>query len=197
MSTRRGLLVLLVAGVLWGLSEIFLGDVFYRFHMPFRSAALTSIGIAILVVGRFIFDRPGSSFAASAITAGLRCLVPKLYICHLVAITLEGCAFDMSWTYLRAGRHASVRRAWLASAISVYAGFLSFGLISAYAFRFGRWVEAGLSGVLEYAIRSGTVSVVILAALVPLAVVAGRRLVSTYRAAFEETGKQRAEITQA
>ena len=56
MSKRIRILTFIAVGVLWGLSEIFLGDVFYRFHIPMRAATLTAIGITIMVAGRLISD---------------------------------------------------------------------------------------------------------------------------------------------
>jgi hypothetical protein len=186
MPRKTGILVIILAGLVWGLSEVFLGDVFYRFHFPMRAALLTAIGMAILVAGRLIYDRPGSSLASAVIASALRCLVPKLYVCHLIAITLEGCAFDASWSALRAGETRSMRRTWLASAIAVYVGFFSFGLAGAYLFSFKRWVIAGLGGIAQWGFRSGTVSALLLVGLVPVAVLAVRRLVAA-RSHSEET----------
>jgi hypothetical protein len=170
------------------MSEVFLGDLFYKFHVPMRAANLTAIGMAFLVVGRLVYDRPGSSLASAVIAGALRCLVPKLYVCHLIAITLEGCAFDASWSALRAGETRSIKRAWLASAIAVYVGFFSFGLAGGYLFSFRRWVVAGLGGITQWALRSGTVSALLLVGLVPVAVLAVRR-VAAARSHSEDTSR--------
>lgn len=176
MTKKIGILIFVVVGLLWGLSEIILGDVFYRFQIPMRAAMLTAVGMALLALGRLASDRPGTSLAAAIIAGALRCLVPKLYICHFIAVALEGCVFDVSWTALRAGETRSLRRAWLSAAIAAYVGFLSFGFIGAYGFQFGRWVVAGPGGIAAWALKSGTVSTVLLIGLVPLAVIAARRL---------------------
>ena len=147
MSKKTGLVVVVAAGGLWGLSEIFLGDVFYKFNIPMRAASLTAIGMMLLVMSRLVFDRPGSSIAAALLAGALRCLVPKLYICHFLAIAIEGFAFDASWTLLRAREKHSLRRSWLSAVIATYAGFVAFGFLGAYAFGFGRWVQAGPAGV--------------------------------------------------
>ena len=177
MSKRAGLIVVVAAGVLWGLSEIFLGDVFYRFHIPMRAASLTAIGMMLLVVSRYIYDRPGSSIAAALIAGALRCLVPKLYICHFLAIAFEGVALDASWTALRAGEANSLKKAWFSAAIATYAGFAAFGFLGAYVFGFGRWVQAGPAGILLWALRSGTFASILLIGLVPVAALIARRLV--------------------
>jgi hypothetical protein len=176
MCGKRGLTIILVAGALWGLTEIFVGDLFYKFHVPFRSAALTSLGITVLIVARLVLDKPGTSLAAGLVAAGLRCLVPKLYICHAVAITVEACAFDGAWTALRAGEKGTLRRIWLTNAAAVYSGFLCFGLVGLYHFGFGRWVEAGLGGVIQYSLRSGTISSLLLVPLTALAAMSARNL---------------------
>jgi len=176
MSRRAGIVAVVAAGVIWGLTEVFVGDVFYRFHLPMRGASLTALGMAILVMARFLYDRPGTSVAAALIAASLRCLVPKLYICHFIAIALEGAAFDISWSALVAGRGRSLRRAWASSASGAFAGFLSFGFTGAYAFGFGRWVEAGPVGIIAWSARSGAFSSLLLLGLVPLAALVAARL---------------------
>jgi hypothetical protein len=174
MSRRTGVAVVILAGVVWGLVEVFAGDVFYKFHIPMRGASLTALGLAILVAGRMIYDRPGTSLATAAIAGAIRCLVPSLFICHMVAITLEGAALDLSWTAMRAGEKHSVKRAWLSATIGAFAGFFSFGLTGAYVFGFGRWVEAGLTGIAAWTLRSGAFSSLLLLGLVPLAALAVR-----------------------
>jgi len=169
MSKRAGLIVIIAAGILWGLGEIFLGDVFYRFHIPMRAASMTAIGLALLVIGRLAYDRPGSSTAAALLAGALRCLVPKLYICHFTAIALEGFVFDASWTALRAGEKHSLRRAWLSASIAAFVGFAAFGFLGAYVFGFGRWVAAGPVGILAWTVKSGAFASVLLLGLVPVA----------------------------
>jgi hypothetical protein len=176
MSKKVSIVAIVATGILWGLSEIFLGDVFYKFHIPMRAASLTAIGIALLIIGRLVSDRPGSSVAAALIAGALRCLVPKLYICHYVAIGLQGCAFDASWTALKAGEKHSLKRAWLSAAVAAYVGFLSFGFLGAYAFGFGRWVQAGAGGILTWSLRSGSFAAILLIGLVPVASLAARHV---------------------
>ena len=178
MSKRVGIIAVVAAGVVWGLSEVFIGDVFYRFHVPMRAASLTALGLAILAMARFIYDRPGTSVAAALLAGAIRCLVPKLFICHMVAIALEGAAFDLSWSAMRAGERHSLRRAWLSAVIGTFAGFFSFGLTGAYVFGFRRWVEAGVPGIATWSLRSGAFSSLLLLALVPLAALAARRLMA-------------------
>lgn len=176
MSRKAGLLVILLTGLVWGLSEIFVGDVFYKFHVPFRSGSLTAIGMALLVVSRMVYDRPGSSLGAGVLAGLIRCLVPKVYLCHLVAIALEGCAFDATWTALRAGERQTLRRAWITGAVAVYTGFLAFGFASIYLFRFEKWVAGGVTGTLVWTLKAGSFGVGLFLVLAPLALVAGRKL---------------------
>jgi hypothetical protein len=181
MSKKWGIAVVLAAGIGWGLSEVFLGDVFYRFHVPLRAGSLTAIGMAVLVAGRLLSDRPGSSLGAALVAGAIRCLVPKLFICHFIAIALEGCAFDASWTAFKAGERRSLMKAWLSSAIGAYVGFLAFGFVGAHVFGFARWVAAGPVGIFEFGLRSGTASAILLAGLVPLAALAARKAVAAHR----------------
>jgi hypothetical protein len=186
MSRRAGIAVVIIAGAVWGLAEVFVGDVFYRFHVPMRAASLTAIGLAILILARLVNDRPGTSLAAAILAGAVRCLVPKLFICHMVAIAIEGAAFDLSWSALRAGEKHSLKRAWLSAAIGAFVGFLSFGLVGAHAFGFQRWVEAGFSGIAAWTVRSGAFSALLLLALVPLAALAARRITAAVPSKLEE-----------
>ncbi len=175
MGRRAKVVVVIAAGVLWGLSEIFIGDIFYRYHIPMRGASLAALGMMILVIARLLHDRFGSSIVIALIAGGLRCLVPRLYICHFVAIALEGFAFDAMWILLRAGQSKSTRRAWLATVLGVYSGFFAFALASIYLFKFARWVAGGITGSALWTLRSGSLAAVLLLGLVPLAMaVAGR-----------------------
>jgi thiamine transporter ThiT len=176
MSKKTGALVIVLTGLVWGVTEIFLGDVFYRFHVPFRSATLTGLGLCLLVIGRLALDRPGSSLAAGVLSGFIRCLVPKVYICHAVAIAMEACAFDLTWSLLRAGERQTLRRAWLSGAVAIYSGLLAFGVVSLYWFKFGKWVAGGLPGVGLYALKSGSFAAVVFIVLSPLAVWAGRQV---------------------
>ncbi len=169
MSKRAGLIVIIAAGILWGLSEIFLGDVFYKFHIPMRAASMTVIGLLLLTIGRFAYDKPGSSIATALLAGALRCLVPKLFICHFTAIALQGFVFDASWTALRAGEKNSIRRAWLSAALATFVGFAAFGFLGAYVFGFGKWVAAGPIGILAWTMKSGAFASVLLLGLVPVA----------------------------
>jgi hypothetical protein len=99
----------------------------------------------------------------------MRCLVPRLFICHFSAIALLGFVFDISWTLLRAGEKHSLRRAWLSASAAAFFGFAAFGFLGAYVFGFGRWVAAGPIGILAWTAKSGAFASVILLGLVPLA----------------------------
>lgn len=186
MSRKTGIIVVIAAGAVWGLTEVFVGDVFYKFQIPMRAASLTAMGLAILVMARLVYDRPGSSVAAAVLAGALRCLVPKIYICHMIAIALEGAAFDLSWSAMRAGEKHSLRRAWLSAAAATFVGFFSFGLVGAYAFGFRRWLETGLIGIASWSLRSGALSSLLLLGLVPLAALAARKITAGVPAQFEE-----------
>lgn len=176
MSKKAGLLTVLITGLVWGLVEIYVGDVFYKFHIPFRSAILTASGMGLLVIARRVFDKPGSSLAAGVIAGVLRCAVPKVYICHAVAIAIEGCAFDATWTGLRAGERQTLKRAYLTGAIAIYSGLFAFGLAGIYWFKFGKWVAGGLSGVGLYCLRSGSMALAAFIILAPIALRAAKAL---------------------
>lgn len=176
MSKKTALLVIVLTGVVWGLVEISVGDLFYKFHVPFRSGTLTAVGMGLLVVGRMVYDRPGASLGAGVLAGAVRCLVPKVYICHAIAIAIEGCAFDATWSALRAGERQTLRRALVAGAVAIYSGFFAFGLASLYLFKFGKWMESGLAGVGGWTLTSGSIAFAVFLAIAPLGLLAGRRI---------------------
>jgi len=187
MSKKTGLLLIVLTGAVWGLVEIFLGDVFYKFHVPFRSGTLTAIGMGLLFTARMVYDRPGSSLGAGVLAGAFRCLVPHVYVCHAIAIAIEGCAFDVTWSALRAGERQTLRRGWLAGAVAIYSGFFAFGLASLYLFKFGKWMESGLAGVGQWTLTSGSIALAIFVALAPLAMLAGRKAAAQFPAGSEAT----------
>ncbi len=182
MKLKLRILIIATAGILWGLSEIFVGDVFYHYHIPMRGASLTALGIMILIIARLLYNRFGTSIAIGLIAGGLRCLVPKVYICHMVAIALEAFAFDVAWSALRAGKTRSARRIWLASLLGIYSGLFTFGLVSIYIFKFGKWVAGGISGSAVWTLQSGSFSALLLVGLVPLGMALAGRLERSSRA---------------
>ncbi len=186
MNKRTKILAVVLAGITWGLSEIFIGDLFYKFHLPYRSASLTALGFAFLIGARLVVNRRGTSLGATAIAALIRGLVPNVYLCHLVGILLEGCAFEVSWTLLVRQEVHSRRRIWLASSIAAIAGFFIFGLASAYYFGFGKWVDRGVFGLVEFALRRGIASSILLAGLVPLIALAEKKIADAYEVYGED-----------
>jgi hypothetical protein len=176
MSKKVGLLIILLTGLVWGLAEIFVGDVFYKFHVPFRSGSLTALGMALLIISRMVYDRPGASLGAGVVAGAIRCLVPKIYLCHLVAISLEGCTFDLVWSALRAGERQTLWRAWVAGTLAIYSGFLAFGAASIYLFKFQKWIAGGMGGVGAWTLKSGSFGVAVFIVLAPVALKVGRLL---------------------
>ncbi|MGQ9603528.1 MAG: hypothetical protein ACUVUU_04895 [bacterium] len=169
MKNKKTIAAIVIPGVLWGFSEIYIGDLFYRFHIPMRAAFLTSIGMTILIVARLLSDRFGSSTGTAVLAGVIRCLIPKAYICHLVAIAFEGFVFDVTWTAIKAGRERSMRKIWLTSVTASYLGSLAFVLLSTYFFKFGKWVNGGLLGGVGWVLKTGGVAAIVLCGLVPVA----------------------------
>jgi hypothetical protein len=169
MRNKKVIASVLIAGAIWGFSEIFVGDLFYRFHIPMRAAFLTAAGMTILVVARLLYDRFGTSTGAAVLAGVIRCLVPKAYICHLVAIAVEGFVFDLTWTAIKAGEQRSVKKMWLASSLASYLGSFCFAVLSIYLFRFGKWVSGGFSGGAFWSIKTGSLASILLLGLVSVA----------------------------
>lgn len=167
MKSKAIIATIFVSGVVWALSEIYLGDLFYRFHIPMRAAVLTAVGMTILVISRLLCDRLGVATGSAILAGVIRCLVPRANICHLVAIALQGFIFDLIWTAVKAGEKRSLSRAWLSAISGSYLGSFGFVVLSIYFFKFGRWVAAGFWGGTEWAIKTGSMASLLLSAFVP------------------------------
>lgn len=168
MKSKAIVATVFISGVLWALSEIYLGDLFYKFHIPMRAAVLTAVGMTILVIWRLLYDRLGVSTGSAILAGVIRCLVPRANICHFVAIALQGLVFDLTWTAVKAGQKRSLSRAWLAAISGSYLGSFGFVVLSIYFFKFGRWGAAGFWGGAEWAIKTGSMASLLLSGFVPI-----------------------------
>jgi len=167
---RNILWTVVIFGTLWGLSEAMLGGWLYAHDVPYASVPLTVIGLGLLCVARALCDRPGTSAAIGAVAMLFKFLNLPFFACHIAAIFLLGASFDLCVSLVpRRGRVPAV-------AAGVYLGYLSFGLIITYVFRYSRWPEGGMMKILHYVGVGGSMAAVASAALSPLWFALGRRM---------------------
>ncbi|MFQ5960568.1 MAG: hypothetical protein ACE5MG_04170 [Candidatus Methylomirabilales bacterium] len=68
----RELVYIGIFGALWGGVEMSLGSVLHALGVPFTGTVLTGIGMTIVLTGRCIVPRPGSTFMIGVVTALLK-----------------------------------------------------------------------------------------------------------------------------
>jgi len=177
---RRTILVVLLCGTIWGLSEATLGGWLYAKGDGavvgwMKPVILSAIGLAVLAAGRACEPRPGSSAAIGALAMLFKFLNAPFFACHLLGIFLLGLAFDVAWTAAR-GRHRP-----LIGAAAAYLGFGAFAFIITWVIRYHWWYDAGWPKVARYVGLSGTITAAAAAVLVPLGFRLGRRIITADR----------------
>ena len=171
---QRHLLVILLCGGAWGLSEALLGD--WMFDAGMKLAApvvLAVIAFAILTVARIHAPLVGSSAAIGALAMVFKFFNSPFFACHLLAIFLLGAAYDVVFSLAR-GRARPV-----AAAAATYLGFALFAVTITYVVRYQYWNTAK---VLQYVGVLATIAAACNAAAVPLSHWLTRRLSDRARA---------------
>lgn len=92
----KELTVVAALGALWGSVEIGLGSLLHVWNAPFIGLILGTIGIAIVLVGRVVVPRPGSTLAIAVVAALLKALsVGGVVLSPMIAIVMEGLIADV------------------------------------------------------------------------------------------------------
>jgi hypothetical protein len=178
MKTRAVLIVLLL-GTFWGVSEAVLGEVLHAHDVPYTSVILSAIAFAALALARVCTPRVGVATLLAVIAIGYkalgmfvasRSLGQPVFTCHLTAILFLGVAFD------------AMRLVWrdrydpLFAASAMYLGRAMFAGAMTWVIRYPSWVHAGLPKVLDHIFVTGTIAAAAAAIVVPLCALAARTL---------------------
>jgi len=155
---------------LWGVSEVMLGGLLYRFDMPYSSVYLTVVGFSILTIARVYLPGRGISSAIAAFAMLYKFMNAPFFACHLLGILSLGICYDLFFNFLKLRNRA------IGAALAAYAGYSLFALMITYVFRYNHWVEAGLTKVLNHVGIGGTLAALGCALVVPLSHKFGERL---------------------
>lgn len=175
MDKFRPLIWILLFGSVWGMSEVFGGEVLYSADIPLASIWLSLWALAILAFARALQNAPGSSSAIGLIAALFRLINAGPFICHLLAIFLLGVAFDLAATFLIKNPKKITIRTALTGFLSAYGGFTLFALTITYLIRYDTWVSAGWPKVADHIFVSGSLTAAAALVIVPLAFWLGRK----------------------
>lgn len=165
-------------GSLWGLSEVFLGQLFHSVGDVSKSSSaviLSSIGFFILALARGIFPKAGSS-TVIALIASLYRLANAVFVCHFVAVLLLGVAFDVLATVLKSSDKKWDWRVFSWGLAGPYFSHILFGLVMALV-RYQYWTGlAGFQKTVHHIVFTGSLLAVATAGLVPVGYFLGLRL---------------------
>lgn len=165
---------LFLFGSIWGINEVFLGEILYRNEVQNSSVILTVMALFLLAMSRGMINKPGSSALIGIFAVLFRLANTAPSYCHLLGIFLLGAAFDVfSSLLIKNKEHAPLR--WGAAGIlSAFVNNALFALLITYVFRYEYWVAGGFSKVFHHIFISGSITTVTAALLVPLGFVAGK-----------------------
>ena len=95
MKKFKPLMWLLLFGSIWGINEVFLGDILYRNEIQNSAVILTIIALFLLAISRGMINKPGSSTLIGIFAVLFRLANTAPSYCHLLGIFLLGATFDV------------------------------------------------------------------------------------------------------
>jgi hypothetical protein len=174
MKKFKPIMWLFLFGSLWGINEVFLGEILYRNEVAQSSVILTVMALFLLAISRGMINKPGTSTLIGTFAVLFRLANTAPSYCHLLGIFLLGATFDLfSSLLLKDDARSSIK--WgLAGAVSAFANNAVFALMITYVFRYEYWVAGGTAKVSQHIFISGSLSALLAAFIVPLGIILGR-----------------------
>ena len=165
---------LFLFGSIWGINEVFLGEILYRNDVQNSSIILTVMALLVLAISRGMINTPGSSALIGTFAVLFRLANTAPSYCHLLGIFLLGATFDVFSSLLVKNKEHMPLRWGAAGMLSAFGNNALFALLITYVFRYEYWVAGGSSKVLQHIFISGSIITVIAAFLVPLGFFVGK-----------------------
>jgi hypothetical protein len=134
------LVVVLLAGSLWGITEAAGGEFLYANGVGQASILLSLVALGILALTRFLVPMRGSSLAIALVAIGYRFLNVGFNACHLGAILCLGGVFEITASWLGAQRLDRRAAQFVLGAVTGVVGFALFAGIMAYGVKDAFWV---------------------------------------------------------
>jgi hypothetical protein len=170
----RDVLIVLLAGSVWGIAEAVGGGYLYAQSISHAAIPVSLVGLTVLALARFLVPMKGSSLVIAGVAIGYRWLNAGLFPCHLTAILALGGVFEVAASSIGAER---MKERALQSVLGIVTGFVGFALfagIMAYGIRDAFWV--GNTAKITAHLLDGVIVGAAGAALVPVACAAGQRM---------------------
>ncbi len=149
-SKRLIILSVILLGSLWGLAELWIGEITVLRSVP-RAPIQTAVGIFLLVLARRVWSSPGSSFGVAAVASAYKLLQQPVWGCQIAAVLMVGAIFDAGFTFYEARQRRApggspemrVRCVLALSAIVTVASFVLFALVARYVLKSPYWALPG------------------------------------------------------
>jgi hypothetical protein len=174
MKKFKPFLWLFLFGSIWGINEVFLGEILYQNEIQSSSVILTGIALFLLAISRGMINRPGSSTLIGAFAVLFRLANTAPSYCHLLGIFLLGATFDIFSSLWVKNEEKKPVKWGLTGALSAFTNNALFALMITYVFRYEYWVIGGISKVSHHIFVSGSISALLAAFLVPLGFLVGK-----------------------
>ena len=174
MKKLKPFIWLFLFGSIWGMNEVFLGEMLYRDEVLNSSVILTVLALFILSISRAMINKPGSSALIGTFAALFRLANTAPSYCHLLGIFILGLTFDVFATLLIQKDEKAPLKWGLTGAMSTFGNNALFALLITYVFRYEYWVIGGFSKVSQHIFISGSISALLAAFLVPLGFLIGQ-----------------------
>jgi hypothetical protein len=174
MKKFKPIIWLFLFGSIWGINEVFLGEILYRNEVQNSSVILTAMALFLLAISRGMINKPGSSALIGTFAVLFRLANTAPSYCHLLGIFVLGATFDVfSSLLIKNKEHAPLR--WGATGmLSAFVNNALFALLITYVFRYEYWLAGGFSKVSQHIFISGSIITVLAALFVPLGFFVGK-----------------------
>ena len=165
---------LFLFGSIWGINEVFLGEILYRNEVQNASVILTGMALLLLAISRGMINKPGSSALVGTFAVLFRLANTAPSYCHLLGIFLLGAIFDLFSSLLIKNEKRAPLKWGAAGMLSAFGNNALFAVLITYFFRYEYWVAGGASKVSYHIFISGSITAVLAALLVPLGIFVGK-----------------------
>lgn len=176
MKILEKILLVLFVGSIWGIVEVFAGDLLPAWVVGRTSVFLFAFAFFILMVARPILRVPGLLLIIGVVAAFYKTLSVNFYPCMVAGIMTNAAAVELLYLFLRKERLGNWKWRTIAAPATAYVAFSMFALFAVLILREPRWVERGLTGILSYTFVTGSFAAVLSLILVHPAYAIGMRL---------------------
>jgi hypothetical protein len=174
MKKFKPVMWLFLFGSIWGINEVFLGEILYRNEVQNSSVILTVMALFLLAISRGMINKPGSSALLGTFAVLFRLANTAPSYCHLLGIFLLGATFDVFSSLFVKNKEQAPFRWGATGMLSAFGNNALFALLITYVFRYEYWVVGGFSKVSYHIFIIGSIVAVIAALVVPLGFFVGK-----------------------